>query len=588
MDLNEYRDKVRGCWTGKNIGGTLGMPFEGRRETFSVSFYQQPPGHPAPNDDLDLQLVWLKALEERGFNINPMVLAEYWLDYVVVDWNEYGVARDNIKLGIPPPFSGKFRNGWQNSNGGWIRSEIWASLFPGRPDLAAKYGLMDACVDHGDGEGTYAEAFTASLESAAFFESDPKKLLQLALSYVPEKSEIRGAVNAAISCYEKGLTWKEAREAVVKATSRTGWFNAPNNLGFVAIGLLYGEGDFGKAICTAVNCGDDTDCTGATVGATMGIIIGEKNIPENWKSYIGDEIKTVATGNFKPPSTITELTNRTVALGSLAASVFGFGDPVNGFIDNQKSGSGQPFPLEALYDAGPFVVSVGLPGGLSVSPGEAARVALEFENKSPNELRLSINESSYDANPIGLGPFSRLEVKQTIKVKKTGFQKICIPISSPGRISSLLPCFTLFGSDLSSEMTYRASENYAVEYKDAKAVDEDGKSAGGVIHAIVTDDPTRTWHSSKGPMPHSITITFSEPKPISETMINFAPRDRPVAFEGHALSQGKWVKLFEERNYAHPFGYRTRFKEIMCDAFKLVINQSTGGNSVELSQIELY
>jgi hypothetical protein len=23
----EYRDKVRGCWTGKNIGGTLGAPF---------------------------------------------------------------------------------------------------------------------------------------------------------------------------------------------------------------------------------------------------------------------------------------------------------------------------------------------------------------------------------------------------------------------------------------------------------------------------------------------------------------------------------------------------------------------------------
>jgi len=64
----------------------------------------------------------------------------------------------------------------------------------------------------------------------------------------------------------------------------------------------------------------------------------------------------------------------------------------------------------------------------------------------------------------------------------------------------------------------------------------------------------RTWHSSKGPMPHSITITFSEPKPVSETMINFAPRDRPVAFEGYALTRGKWVKLFEERNYAHPFG----------------------------------
>lgn len=48
-----------------------------------------------------------------------------------------------------------------------------------------------------------------------------------------------------------------------------------------------------------------------------------------------------------------------MALGSLAASVFG--DPVNGFIGELKSGSAQAFSLEALYDAGPFAVSVSLP-----------------------------------------------------------------------------------------------------------------------------------------------------------------------------------------------------------------------------------
>jgi len=182
-------------------------------------------------------------------------------------------------------------------------------------------------------------------------------------------------------------------------------------------------------------------------------------------------------GNFKPPSKITELTNRTVALGSLAASVFG--DPVNGFIGELKSGSAQAFSLEALYDRWPLRC-IGLPADLRVTPGEAARVALKFENRSPNELPISINESSYGANPIGLGAFSHLEVTQTIKIKKTGFQRICIPISSPGRISSLLPWFALFGSDLGSKMTYHASDNYAVGYKDAKAVDEDGKSAGGL------------------------------------------------------------------------------------------------------------
>ena len=28
LSQEEYRDKVLGCWMGKNIGGTLGAPFE--------------------------------------------------------------------------------------------------------------------------------------------------------------------------------------------------------------------------------------------------------------------------------------------------------------------------------------------------------------------------------------------------------------------------------------------------------------------------------------------------------------------------------------------------------------------------------
>ena len=28
LSFAEYRDKVLGCWHGKNIGGTLGAPFE--------------------------------------------------------------------------------------------------------------------------------------------------------------------------------------------------------------------------------------------------------------------------------------------------------------------------------------------------------------------------------------------------------------------------------------------------------------------------------------------------------------------------------------------------------------------------------
>ena len=35
-------------------------------------------------------------------------------------------------------------------------------------------------------------------------------------------------------------------------------FDAPENVAFVVLGLLYGEGDFGKSLILANNCGEDT------------------------------------------------------------------------------------------------------------------------------------------------------------------------------------------------------------------------------------------------------------------------------------------------------------------------------------------
>ena len=61
-----YRDKVYGCWVGKNIGGTMGTPFEGSPELLDINGFTSKKGEPLPNDDLDLQLVWLKAIRDVG------------------------------------------------------------------------------------------------------------------------------------------------------------------------------------------------------------------------------------------------------------------------------------------------------------------------------------------------------------------------------------------------------------------------------------------------------------------------------------------------------------------------------------------
>ena len=108
FNRSEMRDKIYACWMGKNIGGTMGTPYEGRQQVNDIQGFVTKPGETLVNDDLDLQLVWLKAAEHLGPRaINERVLGEYWLTYITPHWNEYGVGKSNMRGGFMPPLSGE-------------------------------------------------------------------------------------------------------------------------------------------------------------------------------------------------------------------------------------------------------------------------------------------------------------------------------------------------------------------------------------------------------------------------------------------------------------------------------------------------
>jgi ADP-ribosylglycohydrolase len=396
INLAEYKDKVLGCWAGKNIGGTLGAPFEMKQEMQNVSFYTQNlNGQPTPNDDLDLQLVWLYAAEKHGvYNLNERLLAEYWMQSIIGPWNEYAVCRANISNGLYPPLSGSCNNGkWHSSNGAWIRSEIWACIFPGEPDVAAHFAYMDACVDH-CGDGIFAEMFTAALESAAFVVSDCRRLIDIGLSKIPAGSRIARSVRLACELYDKKSSFKDARNAIVKDSKDLGWFQAPANVGFMVLGLLYGEGDFGKSICFAVNCGDDTDCTAATAGAILGIMSGRSGIPDKWLEPIGDSIKTIAIDSvdaWQMPHTLDELTGRVARLASFVQDenpkLLRIGDKPTHispqYLEQLFSHTG----VEHLWSRSAYELTFDLPFGImridyedgpEISSGESKKLTLSF------------------------------------------------------------------------------------------------------------------------------------------------------------------------------------------------------------------
>lgn len=322
LNEKDYYQKVYGGWMGKNIGGTLGGPVEGRKQLMELTFYPKLGDTPMPNDDLDLQLVWLHGLEQYGARLTAKELGQEWVEHVFFPYDEYGYALTNLRRGLVPPISGWFNNPFTNCMGSPIRSEIWAMVAPGAPGVAAYYAYQDAVVDHAGGEGVYGEVFFASIESAAFFESDVNRLLDIGLKFIPEDCRTAKAVRDLRKWHKEGRDWMETRELILKYHGRDNFTDAPQNIAFTILGWLYGE-DFGDAILKAVNCGYDTDCTGATLGAILGIIGGKESIPEAWSKPVGDKIAVSdPVKGFDAPKDLEELAARTLKIGREVMAVW--------------------------------------------------------------------------------------------------------------------------------------------------------------------------------------------------------------------------------------------------------------------------
>ena len=315
LDEKTLYDKIYACWLGKNIGGTLGGPVEGQMRVMDIKWYPKLSEDGAlPNDDLDLQLVNLHALQVKGAAITADDIAETWREHVFFPFDEYGCASTNMRCCFKPPFSGAFDNCFTDCMGSPIRSEIWAAVAAGDPELAAALAVRDAVVDHAGGEGVNGEIFNAALQAKAYVCDDIEELIKSALACIPEQSNVCKAVALALKFSKEGKTLLETREAILSNYGSPNFTYAPQNIAFGVCGILWGS-DFEDAILKTVNLGYDTDCTVATAAATLGIMYGSSYIPEKWSKPVGDKIAVSAmVRGLDAPKDLDELTKECIRL----------------------------------------------------------------------------------------------------------------------------------------------------------------------------------------------------------------------------------------------------------------------------------
>ncbi len=391
----DYRKRVQGCWLGKAVGGTLGMPHEGKMGPLDLTFYDPVPKGVIPNDDLDLQVLWAEIIERVGPFISRHDLGRAWIEHTDFPWDEYGVASANLGRGILPPASGHHINFCGDCMGSPIRSEIWAVLAPGDPELACKLAYEDAVIDH-DGEGIWGELFFAAIESAAFVIQDRDKLIDIGLSAIPAYCRVAKAIRSTLKWFAETNDWRKTRENIMAEYSRENFTDAPQNLAFVILGWLAGK-DFGEAICIAVNCGQDTDCTGATLGAILGII-DPACISEKWKKPISEALAlSGGMKNMNPPKTIIGFSEQTIRLAETMIRTRSenvrFGKKTTNV---PQTFSLKPFMQDMPADSillsdGTMRISAIYPKGLTFIPGEKFAVTVKFENRSNKKTEFDLD-----------------------------------------------------------------------------------------------------------------------------------------------------------------------------------------------------
>ncbi len=349
IDDERYEEKVRGAWHGRCAGVILGKPFEigvGRQYIKdyleSADAYPLTDWVPACSEKLGIRVPHKKSTKgnisyvEDDDDTRYTILALNLTEKKGLGFSHYDVCR-NVLENVPytqlwsamkqsvfhlinmtedRPYEeqvGEFAtklNPMREGINGTIRSDFWGYIAPGNPRRAARIAHREASLNMVK-NGLYGSMFVAACISTALSKNPTvDTILQGGLSVIPRKSRLAGLAAEVREWHAKDNDWTITCDRIYQKYGHLPFAGGLNNLAFCILALLHGQLDYTRTIGTAVMCGTDTDCNGATVGSIVGAAIGYDRIDQKWVAPFNDTIRTVASCYTN--GSISELVQRTV------------------------------------------------------------------------------------------------------------------------------------------------------------------------------------------------------------------------------------------------------------------------------------
>lgn len=289
-------DKIRGAWAGQMIGVAYGGPTEFKAAAQINEDVIQPPvlTNSIDEDDLYVEMTFARVMDTVGLDATSLDYAVAFRDSKYRLWHANAGARRNLSRGLLPPDSGNPRyNAHADDIDFQIEADFIGIMCPGMPRSSNRFcDKVGHVMNHGD--GVYGGMFVCGMYCAAYFESDPQKIVEAGLACIPARSSYAALIRDLLDAFARRPgSWSEAWQIIEDKWNKDDAcpegalspFNidAKLNGAYIAMGLLYGGGDFDRTMDIATRCGQDSDCNPSSACGVIGAVLGFSRLPPHYQ-----------------------------------------------------------------------------------------------------------------------------------------------------------------------------------------------------------------------------------------------------------------------------------------------------------------